>query len=310
MGPINMGDIRILDLNLLRALDMLLEEGSVTRAAERLGVTQPAVSNMLTRLRENFGDPLLVRTQRGMTPTTRALDLVAPLKRILCEIGTLCQPDAFDPVAASFTVSIAATDYALQVILLPLIARLRQEAPGITLAVYPLDDARLQEQLEKGQLDMALITPETCPPDLLSSKLFHEEYICAARKNHPTAGMHMTLDQYCAAGHIIVSYEGGQFCGATDKKLETLGRRRHVALSVPNFLALPDLLLKTDLITMAPRRLLHGRKDLTLFSPPSPLTVPGFDKILAWHCRTGGDPRYQWLRSKIAEITIFFSEHV
>ena len=138
-----MGDSRTIDLNRRRAVVILHEEGSGTRAAERRGVTQPAVSNMLTRLRENFGDPLLVRTQRGMTPTTRALDLVAPLKRILCEIGTLCQPDAFDPVSASFTASIAATDYALQVVLLPLIARLRQEAPGITLAAYPLDDALL-----------------------------------------------------------------------------------------------------------------------------------------------------------------------
>ncbi|MCH4023006.1 MAG: LysR family transcriptional regulator [Acetobacter sp.] len=297
-----MSDIRSLDLNLLRALDILLEEGSVTRTAERLGVTQPAVSNMLTRLRENFDDPLLVRTQRGMTPTTRALDLVTPLKRILCEIGTLCQPDAFDPASASFTASIAATDYALQVVLLPFIAQLRQEAPGITLAVHPLDDGRLQEQLEKGQIDMAVTTPETCPPDMLSSPLFHEEYICAARKNHPTANRKMTLDQYCEAGHIIVSYEGGRFCGATDRQLETLGRTRHVALSVPNFLALPDLLLKTDLITMAPRKLLHGRKDLALFSPPSPLTVPGFDNILVWHCRTGSDPRYQWLRGKVTDI--------
>ena len=157
---------------------------------------------------------------------------------------------------------------------------------------------------------MAPTTPETCPSDLPSLKLFHEEYICAARKSHPTAGMNMTLDQYCAAGHIIVSYEGGLFCGATDRQLETLGCKRHVALSVPNFLALPDLLLKTDLITMAPRRLLHGRKDLVLFSPPSPLTVPGFDKILAWHCRTGSDPRYQWLRGKVVDSTECVSGHV
>ncbi|MFC0512325.1 LysR family transcriptional regulator [Asaia spathodeae] len=298
-----MGDIRTLDLNLLRALDMLLEEGSVTRTAERLGVTQPAVSNMLTRLRDHFGDPLLVRTQRGMTPTTRALDLVSPLKRILCEISTLCQPDAFDPVSASFVVSVAATDYALQVVLLPFIARLRHEAPGITVAVYPLHDCRLQEQLEKGQLDMALITPETCPPDMLSLTLFHEEYICAARKNHPDANGQMTLDQYCAADHIIVSYEGGQLCGATDRQLKALGRRRRVALSVPNFLALPELLLKTDLITMAPRRLLLGRRDLALFPPPSPLTVPGFDKILAWHCRTDSDPRYRWVREQLRSMS-------
>lgn len=295
-----MGDIRNLDLNLLRALDILLEEGSVTRAAERLGVTQPAVSNMLTRLRENFGDPLLVRTQRGMTPTTRALELAVPLKQILCEIATLCQPDAFDPASASFTLSIAATDYSLQVVLLPFIARLRQEAPNITLAVYPLDDHRLHEQLEKGQLDMALITPETCPPDLLMSKLFHETYICAARKNHPTAGPSMTLDQYCEAGHIIVSYEGGNLCGTTDRQLKTLGRSRRVALSVPSFLALPHILAETDLITMVPRRLLANREDLVLFEPPAPLVVPGFDKILAWHCRTGNDPRYQWVRKNLS----------
>src|SRR6516225_214636 len=137
-------DIRTVDLNLLRTLDALLDERNVTKAAQRLSLTQPAVSGMLTRLRESFDDPLFVRTQRGIVPTLRALELAAPLKQILGEIDALLRPPAFDPATAELTLSIASTDYALQVVVLPFLEALRRKASGVRVAVVPVQDALLQ----------------------------------------------------------------------------------------------------------------------------------------------------------------------
>src|SRR5262245_52770636 len=138
-----MTDIRSLDLNLLKALDALLDECNVTRAAARLALTQPAVSGMLTRLRERFGDPLFVRSQRGIIPTPRALGLAGPVKRLIGDVEALLRPAAFDPATARMTVSLAATDYALKALVVPFLARLRERAPGVKVSVRPVDNDRI-----------------------------------------------------------------------------------------------------------------------------------------------------------------------
>jgi len=139
-------DIKTVDLNLLKAFDALMDERSVTRTAARLAVTQPAVSGMLNRLRESFGDLLFVRTQRGMVPTPRALELAGPVKHVLAQVETLLRPSAFDPASASFTLSIATTDYALKAVVTPFLAALRPLAPAIRVAVRAIDEARLRAQ--------------------------------------------------------------------------------------------------------------------------------------------------------------------
>lgn len=144
-------DIRHLDFNLLKALDALLDERSVTRAAERLALTQPAVSGMLTRLRESFGDPLFVRAQRGMVPTLRAQYLAAPVKQLLIDIENILQPQAFDPATASMTLTIASTDYALRAVVVPFLRALRVKAPSIRIAVQPIDSQQLLSQLDRGE---------------------------------------------------------------------------------------------------------------------------------------------------------------
>ena len=159
-------DIRNLDLNLLKTLDALLDERSVTRAAQRLALTQPAVSGMLVRLRDSFGDPLFVRAQRGMLPTARALELAAPVKQLLSDIEQLLQPAHFDPRSAELTLRLAATDYALSAVVVPFLAALRERAPGIRLAVLPVQDMQLLEQFERGAIDLALVTPQSTPGEL------------------------------------------------------------------------------------------------------------------------------------------------
>lgn len=294
-----MRDIRTLDLNLLKTLDALLDERSVTKAATRLAITQPAVSSMLTRLRDSFEDPLFVRTQRGIIPTPRALALATPVKRLLEEINQLLQAEMFNPVTATNTFTIAATDYALQAIIVPFMSLLRQRAPHVRLSVRAIEDGRIQTQLETGKIDIALMTPETTPADLHARRLFDERYVCTFRQDHPVIQQPMTLEQFCAADHAIVSYLGGAFRGVTDVALEAMGLTRHVSLSISSFLVLTQILQTSDLIAVVPEKLVRQQSDLCVTEPP--LTIPGFTKVAAWHERTHHDPAHQWLRSLLVE---------
>jgi DNA-binding transcriptional LysR family regulator len=289
----------MLDLNLLRALDALLDERNVTRAAQRLSLTQPAVSAMLTRLRESFGDPLFVRSQRGIVPTERALQLAAPLKQVLSEIEQMLQPQAFEPGEAQMTLTIASTDYALRAVVVPFLARLRHAAPGIRAVIVPVQHERLQAQLESGDVDMALITPETTPADLHARRLFNERYVCVMRADHPAAARRLTLERFCALDHALVSYAGGSLSGVTDEALARVGRTRRVTVSVTSFLVLPDILLTSDLIAVVPSRLAQGVGGLAVVEPP--LAIPGFTKTLAWHERTHRAPGHKWVRELLFE---------
>lgn len=288
-------DLRTLDLNLLKALDALLDERSVTRAAERLSLTQPAVSGMLTRLRECFDDPLFTRTQRGIVPTLRALELALPVKNILTEVSALLQPKQFDPATAEMTINIAATDYALRAVIVPFMAALRQLAPGIRVAVLPVNNEQLALQFERGSVDIALVTPDTAPPELHARALYAEEYVCLMRDDHPLANQKtLTLDDFCAQDHALVSYLGGSFHGVTDAALNAMGRSRRVTLSVCSFLVLPEILRVSDLISVVPRRLALNHVGLKVFAPP--LEIQGFSKTVAWHERTHRDAGHRWLR--------------
>ncbi|MFT4075757.1 MAG: LysR family transcriptional regulator [Asticcacaulis sp.] len=296
-----MRDIRTVDLNLLKALDALLDERNVTRAAARLALTQPAMSGMLTRLRESFDDPLFVRTQRGILPTQRALELAVPVKQVLSDIDALLQPPTFDPATASLTLSIAATDYALHAIAVPFLAALRQRAPNVRVALMPVESTQVQTELERGRLDLALITPESTPQDLRARRLFDERYVCVLRRDHPMAtGHELTLDQFCALDHALVSYTGGDFSGVSDEALAKLGRTRRVTLSVKSFLIVPEILRASDLVAVVPSRLVADLEGLAIFDPP--IEIPGFTKIVAWHERTHRDPGHRWLRDLLFEV--------
>ena len=296
-------DIRTLDLNLLKTLDALLDERSVTRAAERLSLTQPAVSGMLTRLRECFDDPLFTRTQRGIIPTLRASELAQPVKSILAEVNELLRPKAFEPASAQMTVKIAATDYALRAVIVPFMAALGVQAPGVRVAVLPMNNQQLGAQFERGDVDFALITPETAPPDLHAGALYDEEYLCLLRADHPlTQPGRLTLDSFCEHDHALVSYVGGNFSGVTDKALALLGRSRRVTLSVCSFLVLPEILRVCDLISVVPKRLAQDLPGLTALAPP--LDIQGFSKIVVWHERTHRDAGHRWLRELLFSTVI------
>jgi DNA-binding transcriptional LysR family regulator len=291
-------DIRSLDLNLLKALNALLDERNVTRAAARLGVTQPAMSAILARLRDSFGDPLFARSQRGIVPTRRALELAVPVRRVLNEIETLLLPPVFEPVSAFLDFTIAATDYALRAIAVPFLSALKQQAPNIRVALASVEEGPIQERLERGEIDLALTTPADTPIGLHARRLFDERYVCVLREGHPAArGRRLSLKQFCSLDHALVSYAGDPFRGVTDEALAEKGMTRRVTLSVKRFLILPDILRASDLVAVVPRRLVLGAEGLKLLEPP--LEIPGFTKSAAWHERTHHDPAQRWLRERL-----------
>jgi len=297
-----MKDIRNLDLNLLKALDALLDHRNVTRAAARLGVTQPAMSGMLTRLRDTFDDPLFVRAQRGIEPTERALALAIPLKQVLGEVETLLQPPVFDPATATQQFTIASTDYALHAIALPFVARLKRLAPHIRVALVLANDTQLLTQLERGVIDLALVSPEYACQDLHARKLFDEHYVCVLRQDHPIikCQQDLTLERFCELDHALVSYSGGGFRGSTDEALEKMGRSRRVTVSIKSFLIMPDMLRASDMVSMLPSRLVTDMTGLAVFEPP--IAITGFTNMAAWHERTHRDPAQRWLRQLLFDI--------
>ncbi len=294
-------DLRTLDLNLLKTLDALLDERSVTRAASRLALTQPAVSGMLNRLRDYFNDPLFIRAPHGIVPTARAEELAAPVKRILADIDVLLQPVTFDPLTARLTFTLAATDYALRAVVVPFIAALKVQASGIRLRVVPVEPDRLAARLEQGKIDLALLTPHTTPDELHSRALYDERYVCMMRADHPDAGKPLSLDRFCALEHVLVSYEGESFRGVTDDALEKVARMRHVGLSVSNFLVLPDVLAISDMIAVVPSRIADNQTGMFVCETPVP--VPGFTKSMAWHGRSHRNPAQRWLRGLLLETS-------
>ncbi len=167
-------------------------------------------------------------------------------------------------------------------------------------AARSIDDSQVQTQLEHGDIDLAQMAPGSTPAELHARRLFDERYVCALRANHPDAGGGcLSLERFCALEHALVSYAGGGSKSVTDEALARLGWQRHVAVSVNNFLALPDVLHATDLVAVVPRRLVLGAAGLALLEPP--IDIPVFTKVAVWHERTHRDPGHQWARALLFE---------
>ena len=292
-----------MDLNLLVTLEALLAEQNVTKAANRLHLSQPAVSAQLSRLRDLFDDPLLIPAQRGMTPTAKALELLDPLRHALDQVrAALAEHRHFDPGNAKLTLAIACTDYLQAVVARPLAVALRKQAPGVRVALRHLDPPQLEAQMVRGDVDLALMTPEHGPGSLRARRLFDERYVLIGRKRHPGLRRGLTVEEFARLDHVIVSLRGGDFTTPVDDGLAALGYQRNVALSAASFLIVPEIVSHSNFVALVPERLVRDRRDeLKIVECPFP--VPGFTVSMLWHERNHGHSGQRWVRETVMEVT-------
>ncbi|EJN01457.1 LysR family transcriptional regulator [Herbaspirillum sp. YR522] len=297
-----MNTTKRLDLNLLLTLETLLAERNVSRAADRLCLSQPAVSSQLNRLRTLFDDALLVPGHRAMMPTAKALTLREPLRQALDQVrATLAEHRHFDPKTARLTVSIACTDYLQKVIVQPLLVALRKQAPGVRIALRHLDVAQLEAQMASGEVDLALMSPEHAPASLRTRHLFDEHYVLIGRQRHPRLRRKLSVPQFAALDQVIVSLHGSDFSTPVDDALAALGYRRNVVVSASSFLLLPDMVAHSDLVALVPARLVR-ECGVPLRIVPCPLAVPGFGVAMLWHEHDHGHAGQRWVRDFVAEL--------
>jgi DNA-binding transcriptional LysR family regulator len=285
-----------LDMNLLVVLDALLAERNATRAAERLGMTQPAVSRALSRLRAFFGDPLFVRAPTGLVATPHAEGLAPALRGALEQLGHVVdRAVTFEPASSKRRFTISAADLAESAVLPGLMRLLAGEAPGVDIQVRAPDDALL-EQLEGGEVDLAVGIFQDAPAAFRRQTLFRDGFACLVRADHPAVADRLTLDDYVALGHILISPRSRDG-GFVDRALAELGKERRVALLVPHFLVAPLVAATTDLVVTMPRSI-AGRvaagSGLRVLDPP--IELPGFAISQMWHERVHDDTAHAWLR--------------
>lgn len=297
-------DMKSVDLDLLLALDALLDHGNVTRAAEHMGIGQPALSARLARLRNILGDPLLVPSEsgRGMVATPRALALHQPLKAALHTLAdVVAPPPAFDPRNAERHFIVAASDRAVASFGLPLLELLSQRAgPGLRLSFIHPQQASMAQQMEQGPVDLLFGTDHLMPPTARSVALREERFVMVQRKGHPRGTAPLDLDTYCALDHVLVS-PSGTLRGYVDEQLDQIGRSRRVGLGVHQFALALLMVRNSDRVTTVPIQYASRCLDqVDVFDLP--FVVPGFTMYLAWHPRLHAEPAHQWLRQQIVDM--------
>jgi len=293
----NVGDV---DLNLLRVFDAVLRSRGVTPAAATLGLTQPAVSNALARLRALFGDALFVRTAGGMDPTPYARELAEPVRQALALLDSaLAHGPGFDPATATRAFRFYMSDLGQIEFLPPLVERVQQAAPGVRLEAVALEVEDIAGALAAGALDLAVGFLPGLGPPVRRQTLFRDPYLCLMRADHPISSL--TKRKFSEASHALVTYRGGH--RVIEEALERAGLARRIALRVPHFTVVPMVLERTDLILTLPARVarVFERRGKLKALPP-PVAIPPAEVAAHWHERFEGDPGNRWLRDQVVEL--------
>jgi DNA-binding transcriptional LysR family regulator len=312
--PLNPFNLRTFDLNLLKVFDAVMAERSLTKAAKHLSLTQPAVSNALRRLREALGDELLLREGRSLQPSARALELWPQVRAALHVLQTALAPNVFDPATADNAFVLAMADATAAELMPGLVAVLDQEAPGVSLRVLPLTTRDPRKLLDDGKADLAIGHFPAALADLtaraqvgetaafLHQRLFQGDYVCVMRQGHPLANVPLTLDGYCSARHMLVSFSGRAF-GFVDEALAGFGRTRRVVLTVNQFFTAGKVVANSDLLTVLPRHFINvtGFAD-QLVQRELPFEVTKVHVDALWHHRQDSSNAHAWLRAKVLAL--------
>lgn len=295
-----------IDLNLLVVFDALMTEQNVTRAGEKLGLSQPATSNALRRLRNLTNDELFIRTAAGLRPTLKAILLTQQLRPALQHIqSALLDEPTFDPATSDRVFAIGMSDYVEFMLLPTFMQTLQARAPHVSVQIRSGDREKLLSLLDSGEIDLACgVFPEKIAWHK-QQLLFQESYVCVCRRHHPTIGSSLSLEEYLAVSHLLVSIQEDRV-GRVDTLLAEQNLKRHIALSIPHFLTAPFILVQTDLVaTLAQRIALVFAQNQPLKLLPMPLLITCFSVFMRWHHSTDDSPACRWLRSVIAEVGNF-----
>ncbi|WP_019139967.1 LysR family transcriptional regulator [Noviherbaspirillum massiliense] len=304
-----------LDLNLLRVFDTVMLEQNLTRAANRLAMTQPAVSNALRRLREALGDELLIRTAHGVKPTPRAEELWPTVRRALTELEAAVAADqSFDVSTARNTFRMAMADATAALWLPSIVRAIEREAPNLTIRMAQLTTREPRPMLLHGDIDLAIgffpgVVAQlasgqgTTVSPIRHQQLYSGRYVCVMRKHHPLAKEELTVDAYCSAKHLLVSFSG-RARGLVDEALARLGRERRILLTVNQFFTAGRVVATSDLITVLPRHLIASTGITSaLITKELPFPMPSVHIDMLWHERDTRNPAHKWLREKMSGAT-------
>lgn len=296
-----------LDLNLLRVFDAVMTEQNLTRAASRLAMTQPAVSNAVKRLRDALGDELLIRTAHGVKPTARAESLWPAVRRALSDLEEAVAPRSFELAKARVTFRMAMADATAGLLLPPLVRVIEKDAPGVDIRMVPLTTREPRPMLLRGDIDLAIgffpgvvaqLQGATETP-IRHERLYAGQYVCVMRKDHPLAHKDLTLDAYCEANHLLVSFSG-RARGLVDDALLSVNRERRILLTVNQFFTAGKVVANSDLVMVLPRHLIEatGMTD-ALVAKELPFAMPEVHIDMLWHERDARSPGHQWLREQL-----------
>lgn len=296
-------ELHEIDLNLLVVFDRLLKERRVSRVAEQLGVSQPAVSNALAKLRRALGDELFLRTPRGMAPTPFAERLAGPVTVALATIRDgLSQRASFDPATAARTFTVGMTDIGEICFLPSLLERLRRDAPHVAISTVRNAAVDLREELESGKVDLAIGLLPQLRTGFFQRRLFSQRYVCLMRRGHRLARRRPTLADYLAAEHLKV-VSAGTGHGRIDALLERYEAPRTVRMTVPHFVSVGHLLQESDLVATVPERLAERLAGpFGLVHVPHPAPLPEVPINVFWHAKYQREPANRWLRGLILEL--------
>jgi DNA-binding transcriptional LysR family regulator len=305
-------NFRTLDLNLLRVFDQVMAERNLTRAARNLAMTQPAVSNALNRLRDALGDRLVTRSGYGVEPTPRALALWPSVSDALRQLESSITPGEFVAAEATTAFTLAMADATAAELMPGLVEIMEREAPGVSMRCVPLTTRDPRRRLDEGQMDIAVGFFPAVLADLTAQaqaggaagfahqRLYDGEYVCVMRRDHPLSRGPFTLDRFCKARHMLVSFSGRPY-GFIDEALASLGRTRRVVLTVNQFFTAGRVVATSDLLTVLPRHFIDvtGRAD-ELVQRDLPFDVPPVHVDALWHRRQGQRSDHAWLRLALA----------
>ncbi|MBE9028537.1 LysR family transcriptional regulator [filamentous cyanobacterium LEGE 11480] len=293
-----------LDLNLLVVFDALIQERHVTRAGQRIGLSQPATSNALARLRKLTQDVLFIRTEGELRPTPVAIALAAQIQPALGQICHALTPELpFVPATSDRVFAIGLSDYTAFLLLPPLMQYLGEHAPDIVMQVRTGERGKLLRGLDTGEVDVICgIFPEQTPWHN-SQLLWQEDFVCVCREQHGTIRQQLSLEEFVAADHLLVSIAEDRV-GRVDRFLKQQNLTRHIALSVPHYLVAPFVLAQTDLVaTLASRVAYSLRQSQSLKLLPLPIPLKPFSVFMRWHQSHDNDKAQMWLRSRLSEIS-------